>query len=145
MSFSCIGKTNVKKKNTVYKFVDHNYVYQCFYIYICIRKPLYMAIMNRAFVYGMSVEGENFTDRVKETKRLKLDFENGINVILISPRRMGKSSIVKKVKSEITDPAIKVVYMDIYDCRNEYDFYNRFASVLMRETATKTEQIIDNI
>jgi AAA+ ATPase superfamily predicted ATPase len=104
-----------------------------------------MAIMNRAFVYGMSVEGENFTDRVKETKRLKLDFENGINVILISPRRMGKSSIVKKVKSEITDPAIKVVYMDIFDCRNEYDFYNRFASVLMRETATKTEQIIDNI
>ncbi|MBO4839507.1 MAG: ATP-binding protein [Bacteroidaceae bacterium] len=101
--------------------------------------------MNRAFVYGMSVEGENFTDRVKETKRLKLDFENGINVILISPRRMGKSSIVKKVKSEITDPTIKVVYMDIYDCRSEYDFYNRFASVLLKETATKTEQVLDNI
>lgn len=101
--------------------------------------------MNRAFVYGVSVEGENFTDRVKETKRLKLDFENGINVILISPRRMGKSSIVKKVKSEITDPTIKVVYMDIYDCRSEYDFYNRFASVLLKETATKTEQVLDNI
>ena len=42
--------------------------------------------MERAFVYGMSVEGANFTDRVKETKRLKLNFENGINVILISPR-----------------------------------------------------------
>ncbi|MBO5539244.1 MAG: ATP-binding protein [Prevotella sp.] len=101
--------------------------------------------MNRAFVYGMSVEGENFTDRVQETKRLKLNFENGINVILVSPRRMGKSSIVKKVKSEITDPAIKVVFMDIYDCRSEYDFYNRFASVLIKETATKTEQILDNI
>jgi len=101
--------------------------------------------MNRAFVYGMSVEGENFTDRVKETKRLKLDFENGINVILISPRRMGKSSIVKKVKSEISNPAIKVVYIDIYDCRNEYDFYNRLASVLMKETATRTDQIIENV
>lgn len=101
--------------------------------------------MNRAFVYGMSVEGENFTDRVKETKRLKLDFENGINVILISPRRMGKSSIVKKVKSEISNPSIKVVYIDIYDCRNEYDFYNRLASVLMKETATRTDQIIENI
>ena len=71
--------------------------------------------MDRAFVYGMSVEGDNFTDRVKETKRLKLDFENGINVILVSPRRMGKSSIVKKVKSEMTNPGIKVVFMDIYD------------------------------
>ena len=101
--------------------------------------------MERAFVYGMSVEGVNFTDRVKETKRLKLDFENGINVILISPRRMGKSSIVKKVKSEITNPEIKVVYMDVYDCRSEYDFYNRFATVLMKETTSKSEQIIENI
>ena len=102
-------------------------------------------VMDRAFVYGMTVEGENFTDRVMETRRLKLDFENGINVILISPRRMGKSSVVKKVRSEITDPGIKVVYMDIYDCRSEYDFYNRFASVVIKETATRTEQILDNI
>lgn len=101
--------------------------------------------MNKAFVYGMSVEGENFTDRVQETKRLKLDFENGINVILISPRRMGKSSIVKKVRSEINDPAIKIVYMDIYDCRCEYDFYNRFASTLMKQTSTKAEQVVENI
>lgn len=101
--------------------------------------------MDRAFVYGMSVEGENFTDRVKETKRLKLDFENGINVILVSPRRMGKSSIVKRVKSEMTNPGLKIVLMDIYDCRSEYDFYNRFASAIIKETSTKTEQILENI
>jgi len=46
--------------------------------------------MEKAFVYGMSVGGSNFTDRIEETKRIKLDFENGVNVILISPRRMGK-------------------------------------------------------
>ena len=129
----------------VHNFVDHKFVYQCFFVYICTQKEFNLQIMDRAFVYGMSVEGENFTDRVKETRRLKLDFENGINVILISPRRMGKSSIVRKVKSEITDPTIKVVFMDIYDCRSEYDFYNRFASVLLKETATKTEQVIENI
>ena len=84
--------------------------------------------MEKAFVYGMSVEGENFTDRVNETKRLKMDFENGINVILVSPRRIGKSSIVRKVMKEVTNPQIKIVFMDIYDCRSEYDFYNRFAS-----------------
>ena len=49
--------------------------------------------MEKAFVYGMSVGGNNFTDRIEETKRIKLDFENGINVILISPRRMGKTSL----------------------------------------------------
>ena len=101
--------------------------------------------MEKAFVYGMSVEGDNFTDRVKETKRLKMDLENGINVILVSPRRIGKSSIVRKVIKEITDPKIKMVFMDIYDCRSEYDFYNRFASELLKQTATKKEQVIENI
>ena len=101
--------------------------------------------MNKAFVYGKTVEGENFTDRVQETKRLKFNFLNGMNVILVSPRRMGKSSIVKKVKSEIDDSRIKVVFMDIYDCRNEYDFYNRFASSILKQTATKAEQAIENI
>ena len=101
--------------------------------------------MKKAFVYGMSVEGDNFTDRVNETKRLKMDFENGINVILVSPRRIGKSSIVRKVIKEVTDPKIKTVYIDIYDCRSEYDFYNRFAAELLKQTANKTEHVIKNI
>lgn len=101
--------------------------------------------MDKAFVYGMSVEGDNFTDRVKETARLKKDFEHGMNVILMSPRRMGKTSLVKKVKSEITDPKIKVILIDIYDCRSEYDFYNRFASAIMKETSSKAEQVLENI
>ena len=104
-----------------------------------------MIDMKKAFVYGMSVEGDNFTDRVNETKRLKMDFENGINVILVSPRRIGKSSIVRKVMKEVVDPKIKIVFIDIYDCRSEYDFYNRFASELLKQTANKTEHVIKNI
>lgn len=93
----------------------------------------------------MSVEGNNFTDREKETKRMILDFENGVNVILISPRRMGKTSLVKKVMSEMTCSDIKVVYMDIYDCRSEYDFYNRYAEAVLRATSSKMEQVLENI
>lgn len=101
--------------------------------------------MEKAFVYGMSVGGDNFTDRIEETKRIKLDFENGINVILISPRRMGKTSLIKKVISEMDSPEIKVVYMDIYDCRSEYDFYNRFAETMMKSTGNQLEQVMENI
>ena len=101
--------------------------------------------MEKPFIYGMSVEGNNFTDREKETKRLRQDFENGINVILISPRRMGKTSLVKKVRSEIDNPEIKVVMMDIYDCRSDYDFYNRFASSIIKETAGRMELAMDMV
>lgn len=101
--------------------------------------------MEKAFVYGMSVGGNNFTDRIEETKRIKLDFENGVNVILISPRRMGKTSLIKKVISEIHNPMLKIVYMDIYDCRSEYDFYNRFAETIMKSTGNHLEQVMENI
>ena len=45
--------------------------------------------MNDAFIYGYAVEGENFTDRKAETKRLKANFEHGVNTLLISNRRIG--------------------------------------------------------
>lgn len=100
--------------------------------------------MEKAFIFGTAVEGDNFTDRTQESKRLKMNFESGVNTILISPRRMGKTSLVKKVINEVADKNIKIIYMDIYDCRDEYDFYNRFASAILRGTATKVEQIFDS-
>ena len=93
----------------------------------------------------MFVEGDNFTDRAKETHRLKMDFEHGMNVILISPRRMGKTSLVKHVQEQVDDTLVKVVYMDIYDCRSEYDFYNRFAEALMKQTASHADLVLKNI
>ena len=53
--------------------------------------------MNDAFIYGYAVEGDNFTDRENETKRLKANFEHGINTLLISNRRIGKTSLVRHV------------------------------------------------
>ena len=101
--------------------------------------------MKKSFIYGVAVEGDNFTDREKETKRLKQDFENGQNVVLISPRRMGKTSLVRRVQSVVNKDIVAVVYIDAYDCRNEYEFYNKFAAALMKQTAGKTEAVMKNI
>lgn len=101
--------------------------------------------MKKSFIYGVAVEGDNFTNREKETRRLKQDFENGQNVILISPRRMGKTSLVRRVKSLIDKKKLAVVYIDAYDCRNEYEFYNKFATALMKQTAGKAEAVMKNI
>ena len=99
--------------------------------------------MKRPFIYGMSVDGDNFTDRELETQRLKLNFENGINSIIISPRRMGKTSLVKRVAEQIMDPQFKVIYMDIYKCRTEYDFYEKFAASIIESTTTKMDQMLE--
>ena len=101
--------------------------------------------INKAFVYGVSVGGSNFTDRTKESHRLKMNFENGLNVVLISPRRMGKTSLVKHVQEIVDKSLIQTVYVDIFDCRSEYDFYNKFAEALLKQTANKMELAIENI
>ena len=98
-----------------------------------------------SFLYGVSVGGDNFTDRTKESQRLKMNFENGLNVILISPRRMGKTSLVKHVTQLVDKEIVQPVYVDIYDCRSEYDFYNKFAEAIMIQTASKVEIMMENI
>lgn len=100
--------------------------------------------MNDAFVYGSAVEGENFTDRVSETKRLKANFEHGVNTLLISNRRIGKTSLVRHVKKLVNSKKVSIVYLDIFDCRSEYDFYNKLASAVLQQTATKTEIFLQN-
>lgn len=104
-----------------------------------------MKSINRPFVYGISVSGDNFTDRIKETQRLKINFENGQNVILISPRRMGKTSLVRRVQELVNATIVQTVYIDIYDCRTEYDFYNKFATAIMKQTANKIDLALENI
>ena len=47
--------------------------------------------MKNPFVYGETVSGDNFCDRVREMKELAADIKNGQNVIIFSPRRYGKT------------------------------------------------------
>ena len=101
--------------------------------------------LKQTFLYGVSVGGDNFTDRIKETNRLKMNFENGLNVILMSPRRMGKTSLVKRVAQVVDKELVQVVYVDIYECRSEYDFYNKFAEALITQTASTLELVLENV
>jgi hypothetical protein len=52
--------------------------------------------MQNPFVYGEIVPGEAFVDREIELDRLVTDLAGGQKVFLISPRRYGKSSLVRQ-------------------------------------------------
>ncbi|MBS5202412.1 MAG: ATP-binding protein [Bacteroides ovatus] len=87
--------------------------------------------MEKPFVFGVATSGDNFTDREKETQRLLLNFAHGVNTVLISPRRWGKTSLVKKVAQLSQDNKRKVVYIDIFSCRTENEFYRLFATSIL--------------
>lgn len=101
--------------------------------------------MKKLFVFGQSVAGDNFTDREKETSRLKMNFTHGVNTILISPRRIGKTSLVMKVLSELDREDIIPVFFDMYDCRDEYDFYNKFSAAVLKATSSSMDTLMRNI
>ena len=100
--------------------------------------------MEKPFVFGVATSGDNFTDREKETQRLLLYFTHGVNTILISPRRWGKTSLVKKVAQLAQTKTRKIVYLDIFSCRTESEFYRLFATSVLKQTSSKWDEWVEN-
>ena len=96
--------------------------------------------MDKPFVFGVPVEDGHFIGRESEINRLATNFKYGINTVLISPRRWGKTSLVNKVAGIVASKELMVVQMDIFSCRNEYDFYNVFSEAILKQTASRIEE-----
>lgn len=103
-----------------------------------------MAINNSSFVFGVSVSDYNFIGRKQESRTLKMNFEEGINTIIISPRRWGKTSLVKRVMKMVDQESVLPVYVDIFGCKSEYEFYNRLAEAVIKQTASNMERWMEN-
>lgn len=100
--------------------------------------------MDSPFIFGVRVEGDAFTDRKEETERLKMNFLYGVNTILISPRRMGKTSLVDKACALVKSDSVKIAKMDAFGCRSEADFVDSFATAVIRATSSKWEEWVEN-
>jgi len=98
--------------------------------------------MQSPFLFGRTVSADDFTNRSKEIQRLKDNFTNQVNTILISPRRWGKSSLVKKVALSLHGRQTKTVMIDMMGIRNEEGFYKALANATIKATAGKVEEWI---
>ena len=95
----------------------------------------------KSFIFGTAVSDYNFIGREKETQRLMANFTEGINTILISPRRIGKTSLVKHVKKMLDSRQdVIVVYLDMFACKTEYEFYNALSAAVLKQTASHAEK-----
>ena len=73
-----------------------------------------------------------------------MNYTYGVNTILISPRRMGKTSLVEKVCSLIDNEKVRTAHIDAFGLRSETDFVNAFATSVIKATSTKWEEWIEN-
>ena len=102
--------------------------------------------MNAPFQYGTLATKENFVNRVEDRAQLKNFLSSHINVMLVSPRRWGKSSLVKVAMDELQkeDKDIRVCYIDAFSIGSEAEFYRTFASQVIACTSSKLEKRIQD-
>jgi len=97
--------------------------------------------MLNPFKYGEIVSGSNFIDREDETKKLLRDMGNGLKCFLISPRRYGKTSLIRTIIDKLKRKGYLVAFIDLYGVAS----LEQMAVVLSRAYAEAQETKLDNI
>ena len=82
------------------------------------------------FLFGRTVSNSGFTNREKDLEKLYKNLTQGINTMLISPRRWGKSSLVERLILDLKtkNPEIKIVSLDLFSVSSEEEFLEMFAN-----------------
>jgi len=86
--------------------------------------------MPNPFVYGEVVPGEAFVDREVELDRLIRDLAAGQKVFLISPRRYGKSSLVRQALDGLTRRGALTVEVTVSSYSSYMAFLEGYARAL---------------
>jgi uncharacterized protein len=93
----------------------------------------YNAVMaaSNPFVYGEVVTATAFADREQERDRLERDLSEGQKVFLISPRRYGKSSLVRGVMKTLAAKRILTVEVTVAASSSYVAFLEAYARALV--------------
>ena len=86
------------------------------------------------FVYTGYVSPDYFCDRLEETEELISNMRNGRNTTLISPRRIGKTGLIKNVFYHINQDEKDTIciYIDIFSTKNQHDFVQLFGTAIVQ-------------
>ena len=84
--------------------------------------------MKNPFTIGIAKE-ERFCNRKKEIKELKSFIKNRQSVVIYSPRRYGKTSLIKKVLNDLEKESKTFVgiYVDLFSVSSYQDFIEIFS------------------
>jgi AAA+ ATPase superfamily predicted ATPase len=93
------------------------------------------------FKHGKVIDSRYFVNRKKDIAYLQNNFISKINTIMISPRRWGKSSLVKEAARGLDkNKKIKFVFLDMFNVRSEAEFYEVFTREVLKASYTGWEE-----
>jgi len=93
------------------------------------------------FRFGQAVSGDDFADRKSEVETAIRDLRGGQNVLIHSPRRYGKTSLIKEVFRRIGAEGYPTVYMDLYRVFSKKRFIETYSGLLFSAIESKLEEV----
>src|SRR3989441_10363706 len=87
--------------------------------------------MDNPFVYGEVVPATAFVNHVDELNRLVADLASGQKVFLISPRRYGKSSLIRHALSAVARRGALTVEVTVSSFSSYVAFLEGYARALI--------------
>jgi hypothetical protein len=100
--------------------------------------------MKSPFKYGKIVTGKQFINRKEDIRRIQDNISASINTIVISPRRWGKSSLIKQLDYLNTNRKVKFAFIDFFNIRSEEDFLEKYSREIIRCSLSKKEELIQS-
>jgi len=99
--------------------------------------------MKKLFVTGVPVTGKDLVGRKEELKKIKYLLQNGQSVVLIAPRRFGKTSLVLTVLEKLRKSGSYVSDIDLFTIINK----RRLAENIVEKTLEnkKVKKVISRI
>jgi hypothetical protein len=102
-------------------------------------------VAHNPFVYGHIVRGDRFADRTREIRELMSDLSRGQNVIIFSPRRFGKTSLILEILDRLKAQGVVTVYVDLYRVTSKGKFLGTMAKAIAKGYTGKIEQIVRDL
>lgn len=97
--------------------------------------------MENPFRYGEVATGEYFTDRAAELAELETSVRSGQNVVIISPRRFGKTSLVARAVEHLRQEQVLVAYLDLLRTPTKDRLADHLASAIHAGLVTPVERV----
>lgn len=94
------------------------------------------------FPYAQVVTGPDFADRKGEIAQLRVDLTTGEKVLISSPRRYGKTSLVFEVARRLKSQKLTFIYLDLMRATSLSRLIEIYATAQAQATETKLDNVV---